>query len=288
MAKNVYLNIKSLKRGLTTFVLAGGMVAALNSCTPKENTNVAEELPVINIESDILVTNNEVENKTMIGTAATITKDEYIADLAVRMANYNTDPISINNIDYVNFVYDPIKQDEFYDLRMDYSDKIKNCADTVTANKIYDEGKGKLDTITKESLEEYLAAYNYYKEHENEIKEIYNKFDGFDFYRGEPHETLSDLENFGGLYQTGEYSVLVNPYRMEIINAESGYTIQISPEFTKRDDGREIPVLERGNFTMYGSEYTKNYLARLENEGIPSVTYEVLKEHGCFANILGK
>lgn len=286
MAKNVYLNIKSLKRGLTTFVLAGGMVTALNSCTPKENPNVAEELPVINIESDVLVTNDEVENKTIIGTAATIDKDDFISDLSVKMANYNTNPVNINKVDIINFVYNPDKQNEFYDIRMDYSTKIKNTDDTITANKIYDEGKGKLENISKESLTEYQAAYNYYQEHENEIKDVYNKYEGFDFYRGEPHDDLSDLENFGGLYQAGDYCVLVNPYRMEIINPETGYTIRISPEFT--NNNRSIPVLERGEFTMYGPEYTKNYLARLESEGIPSVSYEELKEHGCFANILGK
>ena len=210
---------------------------------------------------------------------------EYIAELSVKIANYQG-KTDINGNEVVNFLYSPDDQNTFYDKRITYADKINGYDDPDLAKAVYDQAKQDLDGILKHSAVDYQNACNYYQTHEQDIKDLYNTYDDFDFYRDQNGD-IDVSKDAGGIYDADGYSVVANQYHLTIMNPNEGFSITINPN-EKASAVSDISVLDRGTFMMYGSDYYKQLENYYNEEGVPHIGYDELKEHGCFSNNISK
>ena len=207
------------------------------------------------------------------------TEQDYITSIADKVNNYTVDSIVDNKV-YKNFLYNPLDRSLFYDVRAQYGNRIGNFKDSKMAEELSVDAFSYLDKLLDKSIIEYNEACEYEKAHHDEIFNVYEQYQNFDFFLNIPHEESHELDKYAGLYHDDEGDfVKVSQFGVEVIDPDNGTIITIYPDKSKVGFG--VKVNDRTIFNKYDQEYCKSII----NPEMPEIKKDFLIEHGCDFNL---
>ena len=207
------------------------------------------------------------------------TEADYIKSLADKVSNYNVDAIIDNKI-YSNFLYNPNDKEAFYGVREQYGNRIATLTDSNIATPLSEDAINKLNEYLDNSIINYTNDCEYVKLHQDELKDIYDNFKDFDFFRVGNYNNLHELDKYVGIYNTNDYSIRATQYAIEIINPSEGSIITIYPEKNPGNIGAAIN--DRTIYNNFGEEYCE----ALINSGMPELSKDALMSHGCHFELM--
>ena len=217
MAKRIKLN-NHIKKAFYAALLAGGITLVGCNAKTEANSNV-----VTSIETNA----PEVkETKPIEIKKKEFTEADYIKSLADKVTNYSVDCVVDDKL-YNNFLYNPSDKAAFYGVREQYGNRIATLTDSNIATPLSEDAISKLDGYLDKSIIDYTNDCEYVKLHKDELNAIYEQYKDFDFFRNGNYNSLHELDQYAGMYDTKEYSIRATQYAIEIINPNDGSIITI-------------------------------------------------------------
>lgn len=211
--------------------------------------------------------------------AKDFTEADYIKSIANKVNNYTVDSIVDNKV-YKNFLYNPLDSDRFYSIRTQYGNRIKDFNDSKMAEELSADAIDYLNKLLDKSIIDYNEACEYEKAHHDEILDVYEAYENFDFFLNIPHEESHDLDKYAGLYHedNGDF-VKVTQFEVDVIDPDNGTIITIYPDSSKAGFG--VKVNDRTIFNKYDQEYCKSLI----DPNMPEIKKDFLIDHGCNFNL---
>ena len=234
-----------------------------------ENGKMVEVVMVNSVEKKAPEEKTPIEVKKKEFTEA-----DYIKSLADKVTNYSVDCV-VDNKHYNNFLYNPSDKAAFYGVREQYGNRIATLTDSNIATPLSEDAISKLDEYLDKSIIDYTNDCEYVKLHKDELNAIYEQYKDFDFFRNGNYNSLHELDQYAGMYDTKEYSIRATQYAIEIINPNDGSIITIYPE--KNSGNLGAVINDRAIYNNFGEEYCQ----MLINSGMPGLSKEALMSHGC-------